>query len=82
MLRPCGLVNARIMKLLPHRYPFLLIDKPRFRRPVMPGDKVHIKVKLSNKRAHVWKYWCQAHVEAKKVAEAELGAMLMHERGQ
>ena len=69
------------MKFLPHRYPFLLIDKARFRRPVLPGDTVLVKVMLSNKRAPVWKYWCEAHVEAKKVAEAEIGAMLMNERG-
>ena len=60
---------------------FMSIDKARFRKPVMPGDTVHIKVKLSNKRAPVWKYWCEAHVEGKKVAEAEIGAMLMNERG-
>ena len=60
---------------------FMSIEKCRFRKPVMPGDTVHIKVKLSNKRAPVWKYWCEAHVEGKKVAEAEIGAMLMHERG-
>ena len=61
---------------------FMSIDKARFRRPVMPGDTVHIKVKLTNKRAPVWKYWCEAYVEAKKVAEAEIGAMLMNERAQ
>ncbi len=60
---------------------FMSIDKARFRKPVVPGDSVHIKVKLSNKRAPVWKYWCEAHVDGKKVAEAEIGAMLMNERG-
>ena len=60
---------------------FMSIDKARFRKPVSPGDTVHIKVKLTNKRAPVWKYWCEAHVEGKKVAEAEIGAMLMGERG-
>ena len=60
---------------------FMSIDKCRFRKPVMPGDTVHIKVKLTNKRAPVWKYWAEAHVDGKKVAEAEIGAMLMNERG-
>ena len=60
---------------------FMSIDKARFRRPVMPGDTVMIKVKLSTKRMPVWKYWCEAHVDGKKVAEAEIGAMLMNERG-
>ena len=56
---------------------FMSIDKARFRKPVLPGDVVHFHVKLSNKRAPVWKYWAEAHVEGKKVAEAEIGAMLM-----
>ena len=60
---------------------FMSIDKARFRKPVLPGDVVHFHVKLSNKRAPVWKYWAEAHVDGKKVAEAEIGAMLMNERG-
>ena len=59
---------------------FMSIDKARFRKPVLPGDVVHFHVKLSNKRAPVWKYWAEAHVDGKKVAEAEIGAMLMKER--
>jgi 3-hydroxyacyl-[acyl-carrier-protein] dehydratase len=59
---------------------FMSIDKARFRKPVLPGDVVHFHVKLANKRAPVWKYWAEAHVDGKKVAEAEIGAMLMNER--
>ncbi len=59
---------------------FMSIDKARFRKPVLPGDVVHFHVKLSNKRAPVWKYWAEAHVDGRKVAEAEIGAMLMNER--
>ena len=59
---------------------FMSIDKARFRKPVLPGDVVHFHVKLSNKRAPVWKYWAEAHVDGKKVAEAEIGAMLMNEQ--
>ena len=59
---------------------FMSIDKARFRKPVLPGDVVYFHVKLSNKRAPVWKYWAEAHVDGKKVAEAEIGAMLMSER--
>jgi 3-hydroxyacyl-[acyl-carrier-protein] dehydratase len=60
---------------------FMSIDRCRFRRPVVPGDCVHIHVKLASKRAPVWKYWAEAHVDGKKAAEAEIGAMLMNERG-
>ena len=61
---------------------FMSIDKCRFRKPVSPGDTVHFHVKLSNRRPPVWKYWAEAQVDGKKVAEAEIGAMLMSERGQ
>jgi 3-hydroxyacyl-[acyl-carrier-protein] dehydratase len=60
---------------------FMSIDKCRFRKPVGPGDQVHFHVKLLQKRAPVWKYWAEAHVDGKKVAEAEIGAMLMDQRG-
>ena len=60
---------------------FMSIDKCRFRKPVTPGDTVHFKVQLQNKRPPVWKYWAEAHVDGRKVAEAEIGAMLMDRRG-
>ena len=60
---------------------FMSIDKARFRKPVVPGDSVHFHAQLSNKRPPVWKYWVEAMVDGKKVAEAEIGAMLMNERG-
>jgi 3-hydroxyacyl-[acyl-carrier-protein] dehydratase len=59
---------------------FMSIDKARFRKPVGPGDTVHFHVKLNQKRPPVWKYAAEALVEGKKVAEAEIGAMLMNER--
>ncbi len=59
---------------------FMSIDKCRFRKPVEPGDQVHFHVKLLQKRAPVWKYSAVAHVDGKKVAEAEIGAMLIDEK--
>lgn len=56
---------------------FMSIDKARFRRPVTPGDQVKIHVKLAQRRPPVWKYTAEALVDGKKVAEAEIGAMLM-----
>lgn len=59
---------------------FMSIDKARFRKPVVPGDSVYFHVKLQQKRPPVWKYWAEAHVDGKKVAEAEIGAMLIDEK--
>jgi 3-hydroxyacyl-[acyl-carrier-protein] dehydratase len=60
---------------------FMSIDKARFRKPVGPGDTVHFHVNLTQKRPPVWKYSAEARVEGKKVAEADIGAMLMDQRG-
>jgi 3-hydroxyacyl-[acyl-carrier-protein] dehydratase len=60
---------------------FMSIDKARFRKPVVPGDTVRFPVRLVQRRPPVWRYAAQAIVDGKKVAEAEIGAMLMHERG-
>jgi 3-hydroxyacyl-[acyl-carrier-protein] dehydratase len=59
---------------------FMSIDKARFRKPVGPGDQLMFHAKLVQKRPPVWKYWVEAHVEGKKVSEAEIGAMLMDDR--
>ena len=59
---------------------FMSIDKAKFRKPVGPGDTVHFHVKLQQKRPPVWKYWAEAFVDGKKVAEAEIGAMLIDEK--
>jgi 3-hydroxyacyl-[acyl-carrier-protein] dehydratase len=56
---------------------FMSIDRAKFRKPVVPGDSVYFHVKLLQKRPPVWKYWAEAHVDGKKVAEAEIGAMLI-----
>ncbi len=56
---------------------FMSIDKARFRRPVGPGDTVHLPVKLLQKRKTVSRFACKALVNGKVHAEAEISAMLM-----
>jgi len=55
---------------------FMSIDKARFRRPVVPGDQLRIPVRQIQKRARVWKFAAEAHVDGKMVAEAEITAMI------
>jgi 3-hydroxyacyl-[acyl-carrier-protein] dehydratase len=61
---------------------FMSIDKARFRKPVLPGDTVHFKVKLTHKRPPVWRFDAEAIVDGKRVAEAEISAMLMDQRAE
>ena len=55
---------------------FMTIDNAKFRRPVVPGDTVHIHVTKLKQRGTISTYACIAEVEGVKVAEAELAAMI------
>ncbi len=55
---------------------FMTIDNAKFRRPVVPGDRLEIKVNKLKQRGTISKYACVAEVDGAKVAEAELTAMI------
>lgn len=55
---------------------FMTIDKAKFRRPVVPGDQLHLRVKKLKQRGNISKYECVAEVDGMKVAEAEVAAMV------
>jgi 3-hydroxyacyl-[acyl-carrier-protein] dehydratase len=55
---------------------FLTIDGAKFRKPVVPGDRLEIKVKKIKKRGNIVRFACEAFVEGAMVAEAEIAAML------
>lgn len=55
---------------------FMTIDSAKFRRPVVPGDSVHIHVDKIQSRGMVWKFKGQAIVDGKVCAEATFGAMI------
>lgn len=56
---------------------FMSVDDARFRRPVVPGDTLHVHVSKQRNRGSVWKFVGQAKVGGKLVAEATYSAMLM-----
>jgi len=56
---------------------FMTIDKARFRSPIVPGDSVHLPVKIIRQRGPVWKFNGEARVNGKLCAEAEFSAMIM-----
>lgn len=55
---------------------FMTIDNAKFRRPVVPGDRLHIHVKKMKKRGNIWRFACEALVDGAKAAEAEISAMM------
>jgi 3-hydroxyacyl-[acyl-carrier-protein] dehydratase len=55
---------------------FMSIDEARFRKPVGPGDRLHIRVEKQQSRRNVWKFSCVATVDGVKVADAIVCAMI------
>ena len=55
---------------------FMSIDGVRFRRPVVPGDRLELHVRKVQSRASVWKFSGKAIVEGKLAAEATFAAMI------
>ncbi len=56
---------------------FMSIDEAKFRRPVVPGDALHVRVDKQQSRRNVWKFSCVATVDEVKVAEAVICAMIV-----
>ena len=58
---------------------FMTIDNAKFRKPVVPGDRLEITVTKIKRRGSLSKYGCVAMVDGAKVAEAEVTAMIVNE---
>ncbi len=58
---------------------FMSIDQARFRRPVHPGDRLHVDVEKQRSRGNVWKFAGKATVDGTLVAEAVFAAMIFDE---
>ncbi|MEK6745720.1 MAG: 3-hydroxyacyl-ACP dehydratase FabZ [Rickettsiales bacterium] len=57
---------------------FMSIDEAKFRKVVVPGDCLHVRVDKQQSRRNVWKFSCVATVEGAKVAEAVICAMIVN----
>lgn len=55
---------------------FLTIDGAKFRKPVVPGDRLEIKVRKLKRRGNIVRFACEAFVEGALAAEAEIAAMI------
>jgi 3-hydroxyacyl-[acyl-carrier-protein] dehydratase len=54
----------------------MAIDGARFRRPVVPGDRLELVVEITRQKGQVWKESGKALVDGQVAAEAEFMAML------
>ncbi len=56
---------------------FMSVDNARFRKPVQPGDQLHIHVRKERSRGNVWRFRGEAKVGDTLMAEATYAAMIM-----
>ena len=52
------------------------IDAAKFRRPVVPGDTLRIRVDKLRQRMNLWKFRAEAEVDGVVVAEAVVSAVM------
>lgn len=53
-------------------YLFASIDNAKFKRPVVPGDTMHLHVEFLKERRGMWKFYCEAKVDGNVVCSADL----------
>lgn len=56
---------------------FMSIEEAKFRKPVVPGDTMLIRVTKERNRGNVWKFRGECTVEGVKVADALFSAMIV-----
>ena len=53
------------------------VDRCRFRRPVLPGDQLHLEVEILSVRMRVGKCRAVARVDGQLCAEPEISSVLV-----
>lgn len=56
---------------------FMGIDNARFRKPVVPGDSLELKLTVTKSRGTIWAFKGEAFVAGNLVAEADLMATIV-----
>jgi len=70
-----GILGFRTMSEAPRDdllYMLVGVDNVRFKRQVIPGDQLMLKVKLEKRSRIVWKFTCEASVDDELVTTASM----------
>ena len=55
---------------------FLGVESAKFRKPIVPGDRIELFAELSQKRSNIYKAACRAEVDGNLCTQAEILAAL------
>lgn len=53
-------------------YLFAGADGVRFKRPVVPGDRLMLKAEIDSNKRNIWRFICSAHVDEQLVCQATI----------
>jgi 3-hydroxyacyl-[acyl-carrier-protein] dehydratase len=56
-------------------------DKVKFRRPVVPGDRLDLHVRVERQKGNIWRLAGEAKVDGQTASEAEMLAMIADRKG-
>jgi 3-hydroxyacyl-[acyl-carrier-protein] dehydratase len=59
---------------------FTTINNVKFRKPVLPGDRLELNVKIVKNKMNIWVLKGEAFVDGKKVSEAGFSAMILNRK--
>ena len=75
LAQAAGILSFKTMESKPDAnsvFYFVGIDECRFKKPVMPGDQLHLHINIQRQMRGIWKYIAVARVDGEVVAEAKL----------
>jgi 3-hydroxyacyl-[acyl-carrier-protein] dehydratase len=76
LAQACALLALKSLDVSDKLTYLMSIDGARFRRPVVPGDRLELHVEVVRRKAAIWRQKGTAIVDGQVVAEAEFLAML------
>ncbi len=75
MAQAAGILGFKTMNKTPQDgsiYYFVGSDKLRFKRPVVPGDRLQLEASIVSEKRGIWKFECRATVDDQLVASATI----------
>ncbi|MDB4001708.1 3-hydroxyacyl-ACP dehydratase FabZ [Oceanospirillaceae bacterium] len=75
MAQAAGILGFKTMDKTPQDgsiYYFVGSDKLRFKRPVVPGDRLQLEASIVSEKRGIWKFDCRATVDDQLVASATI----------
>lgn len=71
MAQAAGVLGFKTMGNSDQLYLYAGIDKARFKRPVVPGDRLDLEITLIKERRGIWKFAGLATVDGQEVCSSE-----------